>query len=328
MPKQQVSLLSFFGGGQQRKTKRRPSISGGSDDDNDQSEKGSGNNVGASSLPHVIDSVEITPCSPNNSSSDSSAKQRSEDVVESSNAKDNDPHTPLSSSPNINVIIQKKRKVVNQDPDNSIHIKSEYELLRERNIARNNARLVSLGLLPSVVVNDSSSSSDTRPRKKRRGMDMPKTTTTTMTNNLPTRKSTRLTGQQPSSFELREDIDGVNNALVEKKSMMTKTIYEEEEFTVSPLVAYQIRPPNGKVEGVDMIGSCRRNDDADNNNIDNAIGGEMQQLVPTGTRLVTPTGLNNIYSLQFYNNMNDDTGGQVSRVSSHYGIQIRQTMII
>ena len=299
MPKQQVSLLSFFGGGQ-RHTKRRPSISGGSDDDNDQSEKGSGNVVvGASSLPHVIDSVEITPCSPNNSSSDSSAKQRSEDVAESSNANDNDPHTPLSSSPNINVIIQKKRKVVNQDPYNSIHIKSEYELLRERNIARNNARLVSLGLLPSVVVNDSSSSSDTRPRKKRRRMDMPPKTTTTMTNNLPTRKSTRLTGQQPSSFELREDIDGVNNALVEKKSTMTVTKYEEEEFTVSPLVAYQIRPPNGKVEGVDMIGSCRRNDDADNNNIDNAIGGEMQQLVPTGTRLVTPTGLNAIYSLQF-----------------------------
>jgi hypothetical protein len=141
-------------------------------------------------------------------------------------------------------------------------------------------------------------------------MDMPPKTTTTMTNNLPTRKSTRLTGQQLPSLELRgeEDIDGVNNALVEKKSTMTVTKYEEEEFTVSPLVAYQIRPPNGKVEDGDIIGSYRRNDDTDNNNEDNAKGREMQQLVPTGTRLVTPTGLNNIYSLQFYNNRNDDTG--------------------
>lgn len=295
MPKQQVSLLSFFGGGQQRKKKRRPSISG-TDDVDDQSE--SSGNVGASSssLPHVIYGSEFTTCSPNDSSNDFSADKLCEDVADSNNNDDHHHQITLSSSPN--VIIQKKRKVVNHD---IIHVKSEYELLRERNIARNNARLESLGLLPAFV-NDSSSISDVRPKKKRRGLEMSKTTTS-MTNNLPTRKSTRLTGQQPS-LELREEnIDEVNDALLEKKSTMTKTLYEEEEFTVSPLVAYQIY---GKVDD-DTIGTCRGKDAMDSNNIDNLIGGEMQQLVPTGTRLVTPTGLNAIYSLQFYNTMNNDT---------------------
>ena len=286
MPKQQASLLSFFGGGQQqRKKKRRPSISG-TDDVDDHSE--SIGNVGASS--HVIDRIEYTPCSSANSFNDFSVEQQSEDVADSNN--DDDHHQiTLSSSP-------KKRKVVNHD-NNNIHIKSEYELLRERNIARNTARLESLGLLPAFV----NSSSDVRPKKKRRGMDNIAAQTTTMTYNLPTRKSTRLTGQQPS-LELREEnINELNDAVLEKKSTMTKTLYEEEEFTVSPLVAYQIY---GKVDD-DTIGSCRRNDDTNNNNIDNVIGGEMQQLVPTGTRLVTPTGLNAIYSLQFYNTMNNDT---------------------
>lgn len=290
MPKQQVSLLSFFGGGQ-RKKKRQPSII---DDADDQSEKGSGN-VGASSssssLPHVIDSSEFTTCSPNDSSNDFSAEKLCEDVADSNNGDDH--QITLSSSPI--VVFPRKRKVVNND-NNNIHIMSEYELLRERNIARNNARLESLGLLPYVVVNDSSSN-DVRPKKKRRGLEMSKTTS--MTNNLPTRKSTRHTGQQPS-LELREEnINAVNNALLEKESTMTKTIYEEEEFTVSPLVAYQIYD--------DTIGTCRGKDATDSNNIDNVIGGEMQQLIPTGTRLVTPTGLNAIYSLQFYNTINNDT---------------------
>ncbi|KAL3807161.1 hypothetical protein ACHAXA_011362 [Cyclostephanos tholiformis] len=266
------------------------------------------------------------------------------DVAESSDADDDSTHPPSPSSSAEDDSIDDgdggggevddddgppRRRNDCDDCDDGYR-KSEYELLRERNIARNNARLRELGLLldvraPEVRDGTGDGSGVGRARRKT-------TTTTTTTKNrwrevgerrgtstnaYPTRRSTRLTGPI-SGYTDGGGARGItssspkgNDDAMESSTTATATAMETEEFTVSPLVEYLISTSeNGGGEdggGNDDAMGTRRDDDDEKMAFSRRfveLGGKRgtrRTLVPCGPRLVPPVGLNAIYSLQFHN---------------------------
>jgi WD40 repeat protein len=158
--------------------------------------------------------------------------------------------------------------------------KSEYELLRERNIARNNARLKALGLL--VGVEDLASRHSGGVKQKKRQAKRKKTSGNTSDVSYPTRRSTRVRESVAGGNILQEICTEVTASFASEES--SKPMEEKEEFTVSPLIEYEMT------------------NEEETNKL-NSEGGENIQcntLVPTGPRLVPPSGLNAIYSLEFY----------------------------
>ena len=195
--------------------------------------------------------------------------------------------------------------VVNDENDNVAQTinndgKSAYELLREKNIARNNARLKELGLLvANVGVNRDSDRRTKQPPKRVKSKSLTEQPV------LPARRSRRLekndTASATTSTSLNEcmtDLIGRNTKLFEPEE---EKIEESELFSVSPLLEYQ------------MTITQQQNEDTSSTNRTAGNGqGEWKgitSLVPSTTRLIPPSGLNAIYSLQFYPKQYFRSGG-------------------
>ena len=163
--------------------------------------------------------------------------------------------------------------------------KSEYELLRERNIARNNARLKALGLL--VPSSDSNTYSKKKQQRKRSSVAK----VTSKTNFAePKRRSSRLSGAKMNHSD-ESGQEGVSLENVKVTATIDEVV-EEEKFKVSPLFDYQMNDggtsPTAETSSKQYCNGSSRS-------------GQIKSLVPSGKRLVPPAGLSAIYSLQFYN---------------------------
>jgi len=170
--------------------------------------------------------------------------------------------------------------------------KSAYELLREKNIARNNARLKELGLFVGVEAMKSSN------RCMKQSRQPPKRDRTNIEQRiLPARRSRRLEKNATTSTTATTfddgmmDLSGSNPPSVELEE--TK-VQESELFSVSPLLEYQMTMTQHNEE----LSSTT-------SNTFNDAQGEYKgitSLVPSNSRLIPPSGLNAIYSLQYYSN--------------------------
>lgn len=177
---------------------------------------------------------------------------------------------------------------------------SDYEILREKNIERNNARLKELGLLVGLNAtsatlqqrNNGGSSQQQKKKKRKRAKNGSNTASNLMM--VPTRRSGRLK-KQPVNTVSNADLELVNEEKGVSFEMGEKE--EEEVFTVSPLIEYQM--------STSATTSATTTTNTDTNSICNAVteqheGQSITTLTPSSTRLLPPSGLNAIYSLQFY----------------------------
>lgn len=156
--------------------------------------------------------------------------------------------------------------------------KSDYELLRERNIERNNARLKSLGLLtdaePSKIVKK-------KPTKRK------KTAGIADRVSYPTRRSTRMRKTVLGDDGVAPDIIEAVAAIAEHAEQ-PEEITEEEQFTVSALFEYNMSD-NNRFSEFEYKSNNKGEAEMD-----------CKNLVPNGPCLIPPSGLNALYSLQFY----------------------------
>ncbi len=196
--------------------------------------------------------------------------------------------------------------VVNDENDNvaqSINNdgKSAYELLREKNIARNNARLKELGLLVTANVVDKRTSD----RRTKQPPKRVKTKSMTEQRVLPARRSRRLEKNDTTSATTSTSLNECTTELIGRNTISfepeQEKIEESELFSVSPLLEYQ------------MTITQQQNEDTSSTN--RTVGNEqgkwkgITSLVPSTTRLIPPSGLNAIYSLQFYPKQYFRSGG-------------------
>eukprot|EP00984_Skeletonema_dohrnii_P038822 scaffold42519_cov139-Skeletonema_dohrnii-CCMP3373.AAC.5 len=181
----------------------------------------------------------------------------------------------------------------NSNSNRNPHEKSEYELMRERNIARNNARLKALGLFVGSSDVGSGLNADNRKKQRRRTKAAKVTNKTSVIE--PTRRSSRLSGVKMNYTD-----DDSGQVINREGASFKKQIIdieqevkeEEEQFKVSPLFDYQMN--DGGASSTTTITASEPGCNISNN-------GKIKTLVPSGKRLVPPAGLNAIYSLQFYN---------------------------
>jgi hypothetical protein len=185
---------------------------------------------------------------------------------------------------------------------------SAYERLRMRNIERNNARLVALGLVGTTATTTSVTKKATR-RKRPQG-------TSNASQPMPTRRSTR------SRRSVGQDWNTVEPTTCETSKTMTAAAVVDvnvdvddpvEEFTVSPLLQYAMNNRHDEHNGNENgNGVEATNDDVAQQQQQQQMQGEMTSLSPVGPRLQPPKGLGAIYTLQFFpfqatNNTNDNT---------------------
>lgn len=166
---------------------------------------------------------------------------------------------------------------------------SEYEKLRLRNIERNNARLAALGLLTTPTVTNSAKSRErNRPPRKRPKIHARKTPQQPLRrssrNRNPPNPETEVDGSIAISTERIEEIGGEQ---------------EEEQYTVSPLLEYEMSQTDKK----DIDSTCVV--DSSNNDVEDASPSASLCLGASGPRFIPPKGLNAIYSLEFWRNNNE-----------------------
>lgn len=154
---------------------------------------------------------------------------------------------------------------------------SEYELLRQRNIERNNARLAALGLLRNTGTVTNHNPVKPPARRKR---PVSQSTPTP-----PVRRSTRR--QRTGDAQTTNTDDNHNNngdytsESINKTPIMDEDVSTDFEatYTVSPLMQYVMTPIG------DMCDTEIRH---------------VQSLSPLQKRLIPPSRLGAIYSLQFF----------------------------
>ena len=176
---------------------------------------------------------------------------------------------------------------------------SEYELLRLRNIERNNRRLAELGLAGGWSSAMPSNSNEQRQKAKKKSRKKVKgDTTKTRTPAMPTRRSTRARRTVFEAAAEGEGTFGASNLLadnnVPKYQEMTEIEEEppvEEVFTVSPMLEYAMNADDAANTGASAAPEEWSTD---------AQPSDIQCLEPVGKRLAPPNGLGAIYSLQFY----------------------------
>mmetsp|Transcript_50702 Transcript_50702/g.152704 ORF Transcript_50702/g.152704 Transcript_50702/m.152704 type:complete len:724 (-) Transcript_50702:53-2224(-) len=169
---------------------------------------------------------------------------------------------------------------------------SEYELLRKRNIERNNRRLADLGL-----VGGSSSARDEEERKrkqrerKKQRRKLAGNVTKARTPVLPTRRSTR-SRRSVSDAAAAEGLVTTSTDTSYTEIAPVEAIEEEMEvFKVSPVVDYAMKK---------TFDGCSGNDKSENQWTSAISPKAITSLEPIGMRLAPPNGLNAIYTLQFF----------------------------
>lgn len=300
--KQQASLLSFFG--QSKNNKKRRLISHDDDNSNDNIQQ----QQQQQEQLEAQNDLKLQKAEPNitvgkktamkdaeeqgNGTDTTQSKESDDSSISSSEADDDDDnttdHQPASPSDSNNI--------------NLSHQKSEYELLRERNIARNNARLKSLGLLIAGTSNNNNGSSSSKKQRRRSKVVNNKKASSGPA--APSRRSSRLNGVKINYTDEVNSGSTGTSVLMEQSTkndmMLVQEEEEEEQFKVSPLFDYQMT--NSGTPETTSVSTATNNNQND----------RSKTLVPSGKRLVPPAGLNAIYSLQFYNSPVDSTSSSSS----------------
>lgn len=235
-------------------------------------------------------------------SDDDEEQHNDTDTTESKESDDSD-----SSSTSDDEEEEDHLKTSNLDTSNSdiiTHQKSEYELMRERNIARNNARLKALGLLVESSDLSRGTNSDNKKKQRRRTKASAKVANKTAVTE-PTRRSSRLSGVKMNySDESCQKMTNQGGASVKSQITELHEVKEEEQYKVSPLFDYQMN--NGGTSTSSTITAS----------VPVGCNDKLKSLVPSDKRLIPPTGLNAIYSLQFYNNNTETTSASSASSSS------------
>ena len=181
------------------------------------------------------------------------------------------------------------------------HQLSDYELLRLRNIERNNRRLVELGLAGDWSSAMPSNATQQQAKKKRARKKVKGDTTKARTPAMPTRRSTRARRTVLEATAEGEGSFGASNLSAEgidvaKPKYQEMAEFEEEAveevFTVSPMLEYAMNADGAAGDAADSSIHEEWSTNTQPNDI--------QCLKPIGKRLAPPNGLGAIYSLQFY----------------------------
>jgi len=167
------------------------------------------------------------------------------------------------------------------------HGLSEYELLRLRNIERNNARLKALGLLPP---NDETMLKRNRPQKPKRKRQKVKSAAT---ETMPTRRSLR--NRRPRTVENDFDAATIDSAYDDNTATIPTDV-DEEQYEASPVFQYDMAKLSEKKPNTELSSELKCTTSATNEGVDF----EISCLEPTGKRLIPPKGLGAIYAMQFY----------------------------
>ncbi len=147
---------------------------------------------------------------------------------------------------------------------------SDYELLRLRNIERNNARLAALGLLKEDE-NGSDINHVKPPPRRKRPISRP-------SQPLPVRRSTR----RQRTLDTDKQQESMEHVTTDTSTATEDPPVDiQESYTVSPLLQYTMTPVGDACDCVTT---------------------NVKSLSPTKTRLVPPSRLGAIYSLQFFHN--------------------------
>jgi hypothetical protein len=166
---------------------------------------------------------------------------------------------------------------------------SEYELLRLRNIARNNARLEALGLLP---INQNNAV--VKSRKKRRPAKAPSKPGLAVTR--PSRRSTRLSRPKTTNVCTEKDSACIVEAGTTEAQQVAVAIGgEHHSYEVSPVFQYEMEQQS-KQQSASMLDSQASKADV----LPEISQSKSAMLVPTGRRLAPPQGLSAIYALNFF----------------------------
>lgn len=237
----------------------------------------------------------IVPPSPATDTTDNSSDSEDDDANESGD-EESDDYTSTTT---------------NKHPEG----KSAYELLREQNIARNNARLLALGLVTRDNTHSSSNlNGPNRNNKqhtvvKRKKASGASSKTSTLDTTLPKRRSSRLrkpvVTENGTVLEVVHHDDTHPSTTSKASNACNENVVEAEEFTVSPLIEYQMGTATDEAK-------TGKNDEStlstkSNDCTDPAVQTESNDkvktittLIPSGPRLNPPSGLNAIYSLHFH----------------------------
>lgn len=172
---------------------------------------------------------------------------------------------------------------------------SEYELLRLRNIERNNARLRALGLLSphcDTRLERKRPQSSTRKRQKIKG--------TAITRSMPTRRSLR--NKSISDQTNKTGVFHLESASDDVTITTTATVADEEEYEASPVFQYHMEKTSNIEEDAETSSlKFKKSAIAKSTDVDF----QHTCLEPTGKRLIPPKGLGAIYTMQFYSSTLD-----------------------
>eukprot|EP00980_Cylindrotheca_fusiformis_P030904 scaffold25619_cov137-Cylindrotheca_fusiformis.AAC.1 len=171
---------------------------------------------------------------------------------------------------------------------------SDYELLRMRNIERNNARLASLGLLRQPSGGYPPGNHHPAQNRFKRRKKKPSRPSSTASTTIPLRRSTRSRRSVLDASTLK------NHSIQEQTSTQVTAVEEpmeaEETYTVSPLFQYTMRDSNDDNES--HANSKPQSEGKDP--VDQSESLHGTSLSPVGPRLIPPKGLKAIYSLDFH----------------------------
>jgi WD40 repeat protein len=205
----------------------------------------------------------------------------------------------------INILNLEKSQDRNEHNDTSDPPLSEYELLRLRNIERNNARLAALGLLHNVTTTNGKNK--TKKKKKRKRMNAEGDSKTKLQLAYPVRRSTRNrrnTNGSINSTECNDNDETVtdDNNNTQRHPHTTFLVRDEEareeRYTVSPLFQNDMYIEDSKSHDHPVVGSSALLTSSSLSSLSSAT--TTATMTYTGTRLLPPKGLGAIYFLSFY----------------------------
>jgi WD40 repeat protein len=181
---------------------------------------------------------------------------------------------------------------------------SDYELLRLRNIARNNARLEALGLATS-----SATVSSHAPKKSKRPAKRPAKTSSAPS--IPTRRSTRISRPKAEESPINQNhVVGENNP--HSESTTNEPVEEVEQYEVSPVVQYEMEHTT-QLQFKLQTTACSL-----------ATTEQTATLIPCDYRLAPCQGLSAIYSLNFHSESSWLVGAGKSGIVALWNYQQRE----
>jgi hypothetical protein len=190
-------------------------------------------------------------------------------------------------------------------PGSPPHALSEYEQLRLRNIERNNARLTALGLLTTAAA--ASNRSHSGNSSNRRGPPRKKPKIHSRIPQQPVRRSSRNRNPKPETRNACDGGDIANAATSKFKTIEEPEAEEEECYTASPLLQYEMSRTEKNTTGNVFAKYAADSSIVDDSATGLSCSSPNMCLAVTGPRFVPPKGLSAIYSLEFWGSSGVDT---------------------